>query len=145
MTVVFDALRGKRVGCFLGEPTCRRPGPPRPASPRRAPPRFEPPVVCPGFGFDKLQKQTDVGPLSGHRPGNKLLVNSSSCSLIRFTYDLVRASEDASRMVVLGILEVESERSCPRHTALLRPALPRPARGVSGFWIRQVMKKSYVG
>ena len=37
MTVVFDALEtleGKRDGCLLGEPTCRRPVLPGPALPR---------------------------------------------------------------------------------------------------------------
>ena len=53
-TVVFDCLEGKGVGCFLGEPTRRRPVLPRPAlPPRRAPRRLDQPVVCPSFGFDK--------------------------------------------------------------------------------------------
>ena len=34
-TVVFDASEGKRKGCLLGEPSCRRSRPPRPACPRR--------------------------------------------------------------------------------------------------------------
>ena len=68
----------------------------------------------------------------------------------------VHASEESSRTVVEGALEVEDERLCPGRTApprprsaprrpapARRPAPPyraplRPAHGKSGFWIRQV-------
>ena len=55
--VVFGSLEGKMGGCFLGEPTSRRPTAPCPAPPRPphrcAPPRPDPPVVFPGFGSNK--------------------------------------------------------------------------------------------
>ena len=51
----FDRLESKRDGGLLAEPTRRRPVLPVPAPPsRRAPPRPDPGVLCPGFGFDKI-------------------------------------------------------------------------------------------
>ena len=59
--VVFDALEGKRVGRFLGEPARRRTVLPLPTAPRprRAPLRPDPPVGCPGFAFGKNQANPD--------------------------------------------------------------------------------------
>ena len=57
-TVVFDALEGTRDDCVLRGQTRRRItqlGSPRPAAPPWAA-RPDPPVVCPGFGFDRLDK-----------------------------------------------------------------------------------------
>ena len=58
---VFEASKNKHGnGCFLGEPTRRRPVLPRPALPRRPavrrparPTPAVPPVLCQGFGFKK--------------------------------------------------------------------------------------------
>ena len=50
----FDALGGTRDACLLGVLFCRRPVLPGPAPPPRRAPRPDPPVVCPGFGFDRL-------------------------------------------------------------------------------------------
>ena len=106
------------------DPTASRPTQPRPPSPPRpAPPRPDRPVLCPGFGFDMLD-----------------------------TNYIVRASEETFR-AVLSIRWRERERvvswpdrpdgvpsyPAPPHLAAPPCAAPiRPARSVSGFWIRQV-------
>ena len=106
-----DALGGAREACLLGEQFCWHPILPDPTSPPRRAPRHDPPVVCPGFGFDKW---SDV---------------QATCLRCFGGYE--------------GGLS-------PRRTVLLAPSparprpvtLPctttRPARGMCGFWTRQI-------
>ena len=80
-------------------------------------------------------------------------VNCSLCSPIGLNrISVVRASGESFRTVVLDALEARGsvvswanrpvgDPSCsapPCPAALLCAALPRPARGMSGFWIRQM-------
>ena len=118
-------LEGTREACFLGEQFCWRSVLPDPAPPLRRAHRPDAPVVFSVFGFD------------------------------RFTlgFLFVCASEDRSRLCVLDTLE-GNRQGCPlagssrRHSVLPSPAPlaappcaapTRPARSVSGFWIRQVI------
>ena len=94
------------------------------------------------------------GTKSASRPGEKLRVNRRLCSSIGLhKISLVCASEELFRTVVFDALEgsrdgcvlrEETRRRLilpgpPRsHPAVRRPT--RPARGGSGFWLRQVLQ-----
>ena len=116
-----------------------------------------------------LQRQIGVGTLvssqerraavvpriSRGSTGYQPVVNRSLCSSIGLhRVSVVRVFEGTFRTVVLGALEGkrvgrflgEPTRRRPVltppppcHTVLPCAALPRPARGMSGFWIRQVL------
>ena len=99
----------------------------------------------------------------GRRAAAVPIVNRSFCSLIRFTWDFVcsclrrRVQDGCPRCPGEkgGRLSPGCSNPPPRHPALLRPARPCPAapapplcaappriaRGISGFWNRQVGKR----
>ena len=126
-TVVLRALEGERDNCsWANRIAASRFAPPHSAPPPgRAPPCPDPPVVCPGFGLDRF-------------------------GLHRISF--VRASEYTSRTIVFGALRevggylvgarsASSRASRPAPPRFAPPcvALLRPARGMSGFWIRQLL------
>ena len=109
MTIVYDALGGRRAGCLLGEPTRRRPGLPGPTPPRR--PTVRRPAPTRPWYVRVLE------PTSLHR-------NS-----------FARSSEESSRTVVCDSLEGKSRvfpwqtdppafQHAPPHPTPLRLAPP---------------------
>ena len=92
------------------------------------------------------------GTKSGRGPADKPVVNRTFCSSTGLNgISIVRASEESFRTVVFDALETkrvcrllgESSRRRPapsRPATPPRAAQPRPARGMSGFWIRQIVK-----
>ena len=158
---VLEILEGKRDGCFLGGPTRRRPVLPGFALPRRyAVCRRTPTrpwyvrvwVSTSTASTNRVSTAQQPRKKGGRSPNDKLLTKQSS------------TPEGTSRTLVHGVLAVEmyhcslgaSPRLAPPRPvpprpawlrlALLRPAAPPcpapscPARGIVGFWIRQILK-----
>ena len=107
------------------DPTASRPTQPRTPSPPRRASRPDPPVVCPDFGFDKFKYELDF-----------------SC----FRRDVQDSVFDPLEGKRVGLSPGRIDPTASRPTpAPPRPAAPpcaaptRPARGVSRFWIRQVI------
>ena len=138
-----EALRGKRDGCFLGEPTRRRPVLPGPAPPRRPATRRPAPTrpwfvrVFPGHALHQkgLQRHTGDGPLVSSQERRVLAVpRINPLSTAGFVPPsvyigcyFVRASDESSRKVVLDALEEKRDGCLLGDLTRRPPVLPRPA------------------
>ena len=92
--VVFGALAGKKAGCLLGAPTCRRPAPsalPWPAPSRSAPPR--PPRHC---------ASPRPAPLRSARGVSRFRIRQVGLHMISFVRAFEKAFRTASCLRCLG-------------------------------------------
>ena len=97
---------------------------PDPAPPPRHEPRRDPPVVCPGFGTRQVKYKLDCSCF-------RIDVQDSLLDSLEGKREgCLRAGSTQRRPVLPSSAQ-------PRRPAV-RPAPTRPARGVSGSWIRQV-------
>ena len=120
---VFDASEGTRDPCLLGEQFCWHPVLPDLAPPPRRALRPDPPVVCPGFGLDGLHMNS--------------LVRASEASFMTIVFNAWGEKRVACSLGDRNV-GVPSGPARPSPPTALCAAPPRPARGMSDVWRRQL-------